>query len=311
MNILNTINTINTINEEKNINITELLKQKGFIQVETPLFMDYAKVLPFMSEDTQNSQVKLQGPRGETLVLRGDSTISLIVGDVLKSKPTQSPRCIFYDEPNYTYDFEKLMIRENRQVGIEILSDNAKAAFRESFSLAVEIARLTCGDDMLIEISQAAGLKAVVSTLLQGNLKKMDEWMYFLSRKNTREIEKILRATQTLDADCERISKLLTSPRDIGAFIAETNGIQAFEPMRLWLKSVQETLQETMQNNISTKLDIDFEPLLTVEKPYYTNETFTIYDTKRHTAFITGGTYRFDVYGICGCGFSIQTGGAR
>ena len=54
--------------------ITQLLNQNGYKQIQTPLILDYTLSIPFMTVETQQKQVKLQGPSGEMLTLRGDST---------------------------------------------------------------------------------------------------------------------------------------------------------------------------------------------------------------------------------------------
>ncbi len=298
--------------------IKDLLEQKQYTQVQTPLILNYTQAIPFMTTATQQSQVKLQGPSGEMLTLRGDSTIALVIGDVMKSLDqldSESTVRLFYDESNFSHDFEKRVISEVRQVGVEVIEKSSiggtpsigpnpsigqtqNNTFSEAFNLAINIAQRLCGSDIRIEVSHATGLKTVITNLVKGDEKKRDALMYYLNRKNIREAVKILSDTELGTSAKQVVERLLTMPSKLDAYIAEVAPYKAFEPINQWLL------------NIRAKSDgLNFDPSLIVDKPYYTGETFVIYDTKRHMSLITGGTYRFDTYGISGCGFSIRDGG--
>ena len=170
--------------------------------------------------------------------------------------------------------------------------------FSEAFDLAIDIAQKLCGSDIRIEVSHATGLKTVISNLVKGDEKKQDALMYYLNRKNSREAVKILSDTDLGLSAKQVVERLLTMPSELDAYIAEVAPYEAFAPINQWLL------------NVRAKADgLNFDPSLIIDKPYYTGETFVIYDTKRHVTLITGGTYRFDTYGISGCGFSIRDGG--
>lgn len=295
--------------------IKALLEEKQYTQVHTPLILNYTQAIPFMTTATQQSQVKLQGPSGEMLTLRGDSTIALVIGDVMKSfdqLDTESNVRLFYDEANFSHDFEKRVISEVRQVGVEVVEKSSTQSigskssigqtqnntFTEAFNLAIDIAQRLCGSDIRIEVSHATGLKTVISNLVNGDEKKRDALMYYLNRKNIREAVKILCDTDLGASAKQVVERLLTMPSELDAYIAEVAPYEAFEPINQWLLNVR-----------ATSNALNFDPSLIVDKPYYTGETFVIYDTKRHMTLITGGTYRFDTYGISGCGFSIRDGG--
>jgi len=298
--------------------IKALLEEKQYTQVHTPLILNYTQAIPFMTTATQQSQVKLQGPSGEMLTLRGDSTIALVIGDVMKSLDQLDPEStvrVFYDEANFSHDFEKRVISEVRQVGVEVIEKSSIGgtpsigpnpsigqaqpnAFSEAFNLAIDIAQKLCGSDIRIEVSHATGLKTVISNLVNGDEKKQDALMYYLNRKNSREAVKILNDTDLGASAKQVVERLLTLPCELDAYIAEVAPYEAFEPINQWLLNVRTTTEA-----------LNFDPSLIVDKPYYTGETFVIYDTKRHMTLITGGTYRFDTYGISGCGFSIREGG--
>lgn len=283
--------------------IKALLEEKQYTQVHTPLILNYTQAIPFMTTATQQSQVKLQGPSGEMLTLRGDSTIALVIGDVMKSfdqLDTESTVHLFYDEANFCHDFDKRVISEVRQVGVEVIekSKTQNNTFSEAFNLAIDIAQRLCGSDIRIEVSHATGLKTVISNLVNGDEKKRDALMYYLNRKNIREAVKILCDTDLGASAKQVVERLLTMPSELDAYIAEVAPYEAFEPINQWLLNVRATSDA-----------LNFDPSLIVDKPYYTGETFVIYDTKRHMTLITGGTYRFDTYGISGCGFSIRDGG--
>lgn len=289
--------------------IKALLEEKQYTQVHTPLILNYTQAIPFMTTATQQSQVKLQGPSGEMLTLRGDSTIALVIGDVMNSieqKNSESSVRLFYDESNFSHDFEKRVISEVRQVGVEVIEKSAigemesthSNTFSEAFTLAVDIAQKLCGSDMRIEISHATVLKTVISNLVDGDEKKLDTLTYYLNRKNGREAVKILSDTDLGASAQHLVERLLTMPSELDAYITESALYEAFAPINQWLLDIR-----------ATSAVLNFDPNLIIDKPYYTGETFAIYDTKRHTTLITGGTYRFDTYGISGCGFSIRDGG--
>lgn len=283
--------------------IKALLEEKQYTQVHTPLILNYTQAIPFMTTATQQSQVKLQGPSGEMLTLRGDSTIALVIGDVMKpfdQLDSESTVRLYYDEANFSHDFDKRVISEVRQVGVEVIekSKTQSNTFSEAFDLAIDIAQKLCGSDIRIEVSHATGLKTVISNLVKGDEKKQDALMYYLNRKNSREAVKILSDTDLGLSAKQVVERLLTMPSELDAYIAEVAPYEAFAPINQWLL------------NVRAKADgLNFDPSLIIDKPYYTGETFVIYDTKRHVTLITGGTYRFDTYGISGCGFSIRDGG--
>jgi len=285
------------------MNLTKnLLIEKKYKEVQTPLILNYMQAIPFMTNESQQNQVKLQGPSGEVLILRGDSTIALVIGNVLPS--FENSIRLFYDEPNFTHDFEKRIINEVRQMGVEILQKSSSdAIFTEAFTLAITIAQMLCGENILIEISNATGLTNVISKLVDGDSKKLDALKYYLTRKNTREAVKILSDTTLGEMAQQVVETLLTAPRNRNFYLTDMATLEAFTPISQWLTNIQETLASF------SSLDINFDPALTVDKPYYTGETFKIYDTKRHRTLITGGTYGFEPYGINGCGFSILMGG--
>lgn len=295
--------------------IKALLEEKQYTQVYTPLILNYTQAIPFMTTATQQSQVKLQGPSGEMLTLRGDSTIALVIGDVMKSFDqfdNESNVRLFYDEANFSHDFEKRVINEVRQVGVEVIEKLPKKSigskssigqtqnntFSEAFNLAILIAERLCGSDIRIEVSHATGLKTVISNLVKGDDKKQNALVYYLNRKNIREAVKILSDTDLGLSAQQVVERLLTMPSELDAYIAEVAPYEAFEPINQWLLNVRANAD-----------GLNFDPSLNIDKPYYTGETFVIYDTKRHMTLITGGTYRFDTYGISGCGFSIRDGG--
>lgn len=280
------------------------LEEKEYKEVQTPLILNYTQAIPYMTTETQQRQVKLQGPSGEMLILRGDSTIALVIGDVLE--PFDDSYRLYYDEPNFSHDFDKRIISEVRQVGVEILEKKAtQSHFTEAFTLAITMAQRLCGDNIRIEVSHASGLTDVISKLVNGDSKKLELLMYYLNRKNTREAVKIMSETALGEIAQQLVETGLTTPRTLSACIADMATIDAFEPIFQWLLNLQKSLEAFPINNI----EINFDPAFIVDKPYYTGETFKIYDTKRHVTLITGGTYRFDAYDISGCGFSILGGG--
>ena len=201
-----------------------------------------------------------------------------------------------------------------RQVGVEILEKKAtQSHFTEAFTLAITMAQRLCGDNIRIEVSHASELTDVISKLVNGDSKKLELLMYYLNRKNTREAVKILSETVLGDTAQQFVETGLTTPRTLRACIADMATIDAFEPIYQWLLNLQKSIEPFLKcnndNDNNTFIDINFDPAFTVDKPYYTGETFKIYDTKRHVTLITGGTYRFDAYDISGCGFSILGGG--
>lgn len=296
------------------------LEEKDYKEVQTPLILNYTQAIPFMTPETRQRQVKLQGPTGEMLILRGDSTIALVIGDVLE--PFDDSYKLYYDESNFIHDFEKQVIREVRQVGVEILEKKtAKSHFAEAFTLAITMAQRLCGDNIRIEVSHASELTDVISKLVNGDAKKLESLIYFLNRKNTKEAVKILSESVLGKSAQQLVEKGLTTPRALDAYISDIAMIEGFEAIYQWLLNLQKSIEPFMNcdnfSNTDTNIDsstnflveINFDPSFTVDKPYYTGETFKIYDTKRHVTLITGGTYRFDAYDISGCGFSILDGG--
>ena len=201
-----------------------------------------------------------------------------------------------------------------RQVGVEILEKKAtQSHFTEAFTLAITMAQRLCGDDIRIEVSHASGLTDVISKLVNGDSKKLELLMYYLNRKNTREAVKILSETTLGEMAQQLVETGLTTPRTLSACIADMATIDAFIPIYQWLLNLQKSIEPFLNcnndNDTNSFIDINFDPAFIVDKPYYTGETFKIYDTKRHVTLITGGTYRFDTYDISGCGFSILGGG--
>jgi|GEM_PF-3933288 len=294
--------------------ITQFLERSGYNQIQTPLILNHTHSMPFMTVETQQKQVKLQGLNGEMLALRGDSTIALILCGVVKNIDPSSTHRIYYDEPNFYQDFDKRVIAEVRQVGVEIISNQNETDFVEVLGLAIAIAQKVCGPQILVEISHATLLKQVINRIADDDAKKYEALLYYLNRKNTREALKQLNDSSSFDTVKIMIEELLTTPKSLDECIyrlaslntiASIELIESFQPILNWLTNIQSEIKGMLSEDFGT-VSMHFDPALIIDKPYYTGETFKIYDTKRHVNIITGGTYRFDTYDVNGCGFSIK-----
>lgn len=275
------------------------LKEKGFERISTPMFLPFQKVLPYLSSESVNHQVKVQGPKGETLLMRGDSTVAMVVSECLSQVSKGSDTRIYYDEPHFQYDFEKQVIREDRQLGLEVVSSNVQSALEESLQYAVHIAELKCEKKILLEVGLPSVMADVIKAIALETQVDVDQLLYYLKRKNVYEVSKLLKKGQRSSQELELIAQLLTSPRNIEIFIDESKNIDILLPIRRRLAQMPQI----------RGVQVEFEPSILVDRPYYSHVTFKIYDTERHETFISGGTYDFDAYGISGCGFSVQLGG--
>ena len=281
------------------------LREKRFIKIKTPMFLPFLKVLPYLSEENVNAQVKVQGPKGETLLMRGDTTVAMVVGECIDSLTDRSTARVFYDESHFQYDFEKQDIREDRQIGLEVIGSNVQNAFSETLGYAIELASMTCETNTLVEVSLPFQMLEVIEQIASETHIKAEQLMYYVKRKNVHEVTKLLKTAatvfQNIDINLEMLSRLLTTPCDVSTFIAESERIPVLKP-------IQNSLLQMAQ---ISGVRIEYNPTITVDKPYYSQATFKIYDTEKHEAFISGGSYRFEDYGLSGCGFSVQLGGIR
>ena len=275
------------------------LKEKGFERISTPMFLPFPKVLPYLSSESVNHQVKVQGARGETLLMRGDSTVAMVVSECLNQVKTRSVIRVYYDEPHFQYDFEKQGICEDRQLGLEVISTDIKSALEETLHYAIQIAEMRCEKKMLVEVGLPSAMAEVIESIALESQIDVDPLMYFLKRKNVYEVSKLLKKGRRSPQELELIVQLLTSPRNIEIFIQESKNLDILMPIRSRLIQLPQIIG----------IKAEFEPSIMVDRPYYSHVTFKIYDTELHEAFISGGTYDFDAYGISGCGFSVQLGG--
>ena len=168
--------------------LIEKFKDNKLIQLFTPTVSALSVYDSYVDADHQKEIVKLNGPNGEVEALRYDSTIAMIT-----SKLFSKEGHFFYREPQFSYDFDQLKIRERTQLGVEYVQKKSEikgsSYFETCMLLVKEISDLLCAGSYQIELSNS---KIMDDLLLPMKLeeKVAENLKYYIGRKNERKADR-------------------------------------------------------------------------------------------------------------------------
>lgn len=183
--------------------IEDLLFNKGYIFVEPSIFEKYDEFTSINTRINNKSTVKVLDNSGEILILSPDITTGIVNKFVPRWQNDTNLKLFYYGK---TYKHNGVGIRENREIGVELIGYRGRKTDEDTIKNAVEIlSKYT--NDYLIEINNNKYLKEI---LLLCNLSKKEnnEILNFLYYKNKEGLREYLNNIKSFKCNVNYINTL-------------------------------------------------------------------------------------------------------
>ncbi|HHZ02122.1 MAG TPA: ATP phosphoribosyltransferase regulatory subunit [Tissierellia bacterium] len=261
--------------------IENFLYNEGFMNIEPSIFEGYDEFISVNSRIDKKTTVKILDSNKDILILAPDITTGIINKFMPRWEYGLKLKIFYYGK---TYKYNGTGIKENREMGVEILGEKNENTDQDTLNVANRILN-KYSENYLIEIGSSKFLKGIISAC---SFKKEDyhNILDFLYSKNKQELR-------------EYLEKLpYKEPMRTLYNILELEG--SYEEITYQLKDMylndlaREGLEElkaidSCMKNITDKIIYDLS--LVSELSYYDGIIFRGYIEGSNKAIIKGGRY--------------------
>lgn len=167
--------------------IEDYLFNEGYMNIEPSIFEEYDEFTEVNSRIDRKSTVKLLDNNSDILILSPDITTGIINKFMPRWEYGMNLRIFYYGK---TYKHNGTGIRENREMGVEIIGEKNKSTDQCVLSTARQIMSMY-SSDYLIEIGNSKFLKGIMQAC---SFKKedYDNILDLLYQKNKQELKEYL-----------------------------------------------------------------------------------------------------------------------
>lgn len=302
MNFLKVVDEINFSNSMFMLRkeIEDFLSSERYIYIEPSIFEGYDEFTDINNRINKKSTVKLLDNNGEILILSPDITTGIINKIMPRWEENLKLKLFYYGK---TYIHNNSCIKENRQMGVEIIGEKNKDTDNDVLYIAINIIN-KYSSEYLFEVGNSKFLKGIMESC---SFKKEDykNILNLLHSKNKHELKEYL---LTLPYK-EPMSTLINIFDLEGSFDEVTNQLKGLYMNDLMKQGIQELkdLNEYFKDK-TNKITYDLSMVSALN--YYDGVIFKGYILGSNKEIIKGGRYDSftEQYGykIPSIGFSIE-----
>lgn len=272
------------------LKLKTIFREKGFKQVQTPIFEYYDLFAEIKDTIEKDRMIKLIDPNGKILVLRPDATIPIarmVAANYKLSSPVQkySYCCSIF---RMTDETQNVQSREITQAGVEWFGINGEETDAKIIALAIDSIKQCGAEEFTIDIGQANFYKALVEQIDLPN-QEMSRIQKLIESKNFAQLDRAVRELPLPDEVKKAllsIPSLCGEPRRVIEMAKEIAINQEMQEEILQLQSVYEKL---IASGYEQYLTMDLG--LITHLNYYTSIVFQGYITGYGKPVIQGGRY--------------------
>ncbi len=261
--------------------IEDYLFNEGYMNIEPSIFEEYDEFTEVNSRIDRKSTVKLLDNNSDILILSPDITTGIINKFMPRWEYGMNLRIFYYGK---TYKHNGTGIRENREMGVEIIGEKNQSTDQYVLSTARQIMNMY-SSDYLIEIGNSKFLKGIMQAC---SFKKedYDNILDLLYQKNKQELKEYLSKLPYK----EPMSTLLNIFDLEGTFdevMAELEGLYLNDLMEQGIEELR-TINDYIKN---TTDKITYDLSMVSELSYYDGIIFRGYISGSNKEIIKGGRY--------------------
>jgi len=261
--------------------IEDYLFNEGYMNIEPSIFEEYDEFTEVNSRIDRKSTVKLLDNNSDILILSPDITTGIINKFMPRWEYGMNLRIFYYGK---TYKHNGTGIKENREMGVEIIGEKNQSTDQYVLSTARQIMNMY-SSDYLIEIGNSKFLKGIMQAC---SFKKedYDNILDLLYQKNKQELKEYLSKLPYK----EPMSTLLNIFDLEGTFdevMAELEGLYLNDLMEQGIEELR-TINDYIKN---TTDKITYDLSMVSELSYYDGIIFRGYIYGSNKEIIKGGRY--------------------
>ncbi|MGN0481978.1 MAG: ATP phosphoribosyltransferase regulatory subunit [Lachnospiraceae bacterium] len=266
-----------------------ILKQYGYHMIQTPSFEFFDIFGREIGTTPSNELFKFFDHEGNTLVLRPDITPSIARATAKYFMDEEMPiRLGYMGNVFINHKSYQGRLKENTQLGAELINDSSVEADAEIIALAVDALR-ACGlQEFQVSVGHAAffeGLAAAAGL----DEEQEDELRELIQNKNFFGVEEFV-STLQLDENLQKLFGLLSGFYDTTDEIAQAKGYAKQYPQVLAAIEHLEQLHERLKYYEIDRY-VAFELGLVSDRRYYTGIIFSGYTFGSGAPILVGGRY--------------------
>ncbi|MGD9568132.1 MAG: ATP phosphoribosyltransferase regulatory subunit [Sedimentibacter sp.] len=261
--------------------IENFLFEEGYLNIEPSIFEGYDEFIGVNSRIDRESTVKLLDNNSGILILSPDITTGIVNKFLPRWEYGQKLKIFYYGK---TYKHNGIGIKENREMGVEIIGEKNQDTDQYILNTAKYIIS-KYSNDFLLEIGNSKFLKGIMQSC-SFNKEDYDNIMDLLYLKNRQELKEYLSKIPFK----EGMSTLLNILDMEGTFeeiTEQLDGLYLNELMKQGIEELREI--DDYMKNITDKITYDLS--MVSELSYYDGIIFRGYINGSNKEIIKGGRY--------------------
>ncbi|MDF2949536.1 MAG: hisZ [Sedimentibacter sp.] len=261
--------------------IENYLYEEGYLNIEPSIFEGYDEFTGINSRINRKSTVKLLDNNSEILILAPDITTGIVNKFLPRWEYGKKLKIFYYGK---TYKHNGIGIKENREMGVEIIGEKNQNTDQYILSTAKQIIS-RYSNDFLLEIGNSKFLKGIMQSC-SFNKEEYDNVMNLLYSKNRQDLKDYLSNLPFKNA----MSTLLNILDLEGTFDEIKEQVEGLYLNELMQQGVEELSKiDNYMKNITDKVTYDLS--MVSELSYYDGIIFRGYIKGSNKEIIKGGRY--------------------
>jgi ATP phosphoribosyltransferase regulatory subunit len=261
--------------------IENYLYEEGYLNIEPSIFEGYDEFTGINSRIDRKSTVKLLDNNSEVLILTPDITTGIVNKFLPRWEYGQRLKIFYYGK---TYKHNGIGIKENREMGVEIIGEKNQNTDQYILSTAKQIIS-RYSDDFLLEIGSSKFLKGIMQSC-SFNKEDYDNVMDLLYSKNKQDLKDYLSKLPFKDA-MSTLLNILDLEGTFDEIKEQVDGLYLNELMQQGVEELREI--DNYMRNITDKVTYDLS--MVSELSYYDGIIFRGYIKGSNKEIIKGGRY--------------------
>lgn len=261
--------------------IENFLFKEGYMNIEPSIFEEYDEFTSVNSRIDKKSTVKILESNSDILILSPDITTGIINKFMPRWDYDLMLKIFYYGK---TYKHNGNGIKENREIGIEIIGDNSQNIDQNTLMTAERIIS-RYSDNYLLEIGNSKFLKGIMLAC-SFNKEDYDNILDLLYLKNKQELDDYLSKLNYKEPICTLLN-ILDLEGTYEEITGKLEGLYLNDMMKAGLQELK-TVDDYMKN-ITDKIIYDLS--MVSELSYYDGIIFRGYIQGSNTEIIKGGRY--------------------
>ncbi len=261
--------------------IENFLFQEGYMNIEPSIFEGYDEFTSVNSRIDKKSTVKILDSKGDILILSPDITTGIVNKFMPKWEYGSNLKIFYYGK---TYKHNGIGIKENRELGVEIIGDKNQDIDLSTLNTANHIIS-KYSDDYLIEIGNSKILKGIIQAC-QFNKYDCDRILDLLYSKNKQELSEYL-SKLTYREPMSTLLNILDLEGTYEEVISQIKGLYLNDMIKAGLQELKKV--DDYMKSITDNIIYDLS--MVSELSYYDGIIFRGYIKGSNKAIIKGGRY--------------------